>query len=91
MDFAKMASNGQITISVGKQRNLSLQDGGKAAFAEGGGGIMPINSNEIAWENIQNAMNGMAEKAGFASEDDVVQFCKSIRKENQAQNYADND
>ena len=42
---------------------------------------MLVNSNEVAWDNIQKAMEGEAENAGFKSEDDVVQYCKEIRQE----------
>lgn len=37
------------------------------------------NSSVIALEKIQKAMIGGAEKAGFADEDDVVEYCKQIR------------
>jgi uncharacterized pyridoxal phosphate-containing UPF0001 family protein len=39
------------------------------------------NSNKAAWEYIQKEMEGEAEKAGFYSEEDVVRFCREIRKE----------
>jgi len=91
MSLAKITEKGQITIPVEIRKILGVKVGDKVVFVKNDDGIMLDNSNKVAWENIQNAMKGEADKAGFQSEEDVVEFCKEIRKENWEKNYADHD
>ena len=91
MNLARITAKGQITIPIEIRKNLGVKEGDKVAFIKGDSGIMLVNSNKIAWENIQQAMEGEAEKAGFTSEENVVQYCKEIRQEMWEKNYADND
>jgi AbrB family looped-hinge helix DNA binding protein len=91
MNLARITAKGQITIPIEIRKSLGVKEGDKVVFIEGENGIILANSNKVAWENIQQAMEGEAEKAGFQSEEDVVQFCKEIRKENWEKNYANND
>jgi len=91
MNLARITAKGQITIPIEIRKSLGVKKGDKVVFIKGDNGIMLANANEIAWENIQKAMEGEAEKAGFNSEEDVVQFCKELRQENWEKNYANND
>jgi len=91
MNLARITAKGQITIPIEIRKSLGVKEGDKVVFIRGDNGIMLANSNKVAWENIQKVMDGEAEKAGFKSEEDVVQFCKEIRKENWEKNYAHND
>ena len=91
MNLARITAKGQITIPIEIRKSLGVKEGDKVVFIKGDNGIMLANSNKIAWENIQNAMEGEAEKAGFRTEEDVVKYCKEIRQENWGQNYADHD
>ena len=91
MNLARITAKGQITIPIEIRKSLGVKEGDKVVFIKKDDGIMLANSNKVAWENIQQAMEGEAIKAGFNSEDDVVQFCKEIRKENWEKNYANND
>ena len=91
MNLAKITAKGQITIPVEIRKSLGVKEGDKVVFIKGDNGIMLANSNKIAWENIQQAMEGEAEKAGFNSEEDVVQYCKEIRQEMWEKDYANND
>jgi AbrB family looped-hinge helix DNA binding protein len=91
MNLARITAKGQITIPVEIRKNLGVKEGDKVAFIKNNNGIMLVNSNQIAWENIQKAMEGEAEKAGFKSEEDVVQYCREIRQDMWEKNYADND
>ena len=91
MNLARITAKGQITIPVEIRKSLGVKEGDKVVFIKGDNGIMLVNSNKIAWENIQKAMEGEAEKAGFNSEEDVVQYCKEIRQEMWEKNYANND
>jgi len=91
MEVARITSKGQITIPIGIRKKLNVKDGDKVIFIERDSGIMVENSNKIAWENIQKAMEGEAEKAGFKSEADLIQYCREIRQEMWEKNYANND
>ena len=82
MNLARITAKGQITIPIEIRKNLGVKEGDKVAFIKGDNGIMLVNSNKIAWDIIQKAMEGEAEKAGFTSEEDIVQYCKEIRQEN---------
>ena len=91
MNLARITAKGQITIPIEIRKSLGVKEGDKVVFIKGDNGFMLANSNKVAWENIQNAMEGEAEKAGLQSEEDVVRLCKEIRKENWEKNYANND
>ena len=88
MNLARITAKGQITIPIEIRKSLGVKEGDKVVFIKSANGIMIANSNKVAWENIQLAMEGEAEKSGFQSEEDVVQFCKEIRKEYWEKNYA---
>jgi len=48
------------------------------------------NSNRTAWKEFQKGMEDAAEEAGFACEQDVVDFCKEIRREMWKERYENN-
>lgn len=81
MNLARITTKGQITIPIEIRRKLGVKVGDKVVFIEQENGIMLANSNKIAWDNIQEAMRGEAEKAGLYTEEDVVKLCKEVRKE----------
>jgi AbrB family looped-hinge helix DNA binding protein len=81
MNLARITAKGQITIPIEIRKSLGVKAGDKVVFIKSENGIMLANSNKVAWENIQGVMEGEAEKAGFHSEEDVVDYCKEIRKE----------
>ena len=91
MNLARITAKGQITIPIEIRKSLGVKEGDKVVFIREDNRIMLVNSNKIAWDNIQKAMEGEAEKAGFQSEDDVVQYCKEIRRGNWEKNYAEHD
>ena len=91
MNLARITAKGQITIPIEIRKDLGVKEGDKVAFIKSSNGIMLVNSNKIAWENLQKAMEGEAERVGFKSEEDVVQYCKEIRQEMWEKNYANND
>ena len=90
MNLARITAKGQITIPIEIRRSLGVKEGDKVVFIKNGNRIMLANSNKVAWENIQKAMESEVEKAGFNSEEDVIQFCKEVRQENWEKNYANN-
>jgi AbrB family looped-hinge helix DNA binding protein len=90
MDMARLSSKGQVTIPVDIRRKLGLREGDKVVFAEQGESVVIINSNRMAWKEFQNGMRGAAEEAGFTSEQDVVDYCKEIRRELWEERYENN-
>ena len=80
MDVATVTSNGQITIPSDIRVKMELKTGDKVLFFEENGRYFLQNSAAIALKRIQESMVGEAERAGFASPDDVVNYIKSSRK-----------
>jgi AbrB family looped-hinge helix DNA binding protein len=81
MDMARLSGKGQVTIPIGVRRKLGLRSGDKIVFAEQGGSIVLLNSNHLAWRELQEGFAGAAAEAGWSSEQDVVDFCREVRQE----------
>jgi AbrB family looped-hinge helix DNA binding protein len=79
MELAKLTSKGQITIPVEIRRKLGLREGDKVSFQEEQGKIYLQNASQGSLRQFQDAMTGQAVQAGFKSEEDVVQYIKSLR------------
>jgi AbrB family looped-hinge helix DNA binding protein len=79
--MARVKANFQITIPVDIRQKLKLREGDKIQFVEEDGKMIVKNSNLTAWEDIQKAFEGAAEEVGWTSEEDVVAYCKEIRRE----------
>lgn len=81
MELAKVTSKGQITIPVEIRKKLRIKDGDKVLFMEDGGRVYMMNSSMDALRETNKAFEGEAEKAGFASEEDVVKTIRELRQE----------
>jgi AbrB family looped-hinge helix DNA binding protein len=81
MDIVKVTTNGQVTIPVQIRKRLGIEPGSKVVFIENGDTVTLANSSLLAIEKFQNALSGKAEDAGFATEEDVVDYLKDIRRE----------
>lgn len=79
MELATVTSKGQITIPVKIRNKLSLKTGDQVFFMEEKGKIVFRNASQIALSSIQDQMKGKADKAGFKSEEDVVDYIKELR------------
>jgi antitoxin PrlF len=79
MELATVTSKGQITIPVKIRNKLSLKTGDQVFFMEEKGKIVFQNASQIALSTIQNEMNGKAGKAGFKTEEDIVDYIKELR------------
>ena len=86
MELAKITSKGQITLPIAIRRALSLSDGGKVAFVEQNGQYVLMNPAKIAFEKMQNAFSGEAERLGLTDIDDVVAMVKELRQERNSKN-----
>ena len=80
MELATLTSKGQITIPRMIRALLKVKTGDKIFFEEQQGRIYIANASQVTLSNLQVAMAGEAEKAGFSSEDDVVSYIKELRK-----------
>jgi AbrB family looped-hinge helix DNA binding protein len=86
MELAKITAKGQVTLPTTVRRRLNLTDGDKVAFIEKDGQYMIVNPTVLAFENVQQAFNGEAERLGICDVDDVVEMIKGIRAERRTQN-----
>ena len=91
MNLARITTKGQITIPVEIRKKLGVKEGDKIVFIEKDNMIVVANSNRLAFDEIQKAMEGEAEKAGLYTEEDVVQLCKEVRQELWEKRHANND
>ncbi|MDD4570154.1 MAG: AbrB/MazE/SpoVT family DNA-binding domain-containing protein [Tepidanaerobacteraceae bacterium] len=90
MDMARISTKGQVTIPIAIRKLLGLKEGDKVVFVEKDGNVVLLNSNRLAIEEFQKGMVGAAEEAGWQNEQDVVDYCKEIRKEMWKERYEDN-
>jgi len=80
MELAKVTSKGQITIPLTIRNLLGLKTGDKVFFEEYRGKVYIRNASHITLSNVQDQMQGEAEKAGFQTEEDVITYIKELRK-----------
>ena len=90
MELARITSKGQITIPKEIRDKLNLKEGDKVIFIEEGERIIFTTSSMVALREIQEGMNGEAEKQGIESEEDVNELVKGIRKEMWEKKYENN-
>jgi len=79
-DMARISVNGQITIPIAVRKTLGLKEGDKVVFAQRDDNIILLNSNHLAFKEFQSGLLGEAERVGWEDEQDVVDFCKEIRR-----------
>ena len=92
MEVARITTKGQITIPIEIRKKLNLKEGDKILFLEEENGrIYFENAALLAFNRIQDAMKGEAQKAGFNTEQELQDYMREIRKEAWEKNYADND
>lgn len=82
MELAKLTSKGQITIPVEIRKRLKLKEGDKVFFIEEKGKVFFQNASQVALRTFQEEMAGEASRAGFTSEEDVVNYINDLRKGN---------
>lgn len=81
MEVARVSSKGQITLPIAVRKKLQLKTGDKIVIQEENGRFYFDNAALVAFQHVQKAFEGAAAEAGFASEEDMQDYMKEIRKE----------
>jgi AbrB family looped-hinge helix DNA binding protein len=79
MELAKLTSKGQITIPKEIRKKLRLKEGDKVFFVEDKGKIYFRNASQVALKRIQDDLQEEQQITDFKSEEDVIEYIKSIR------------
>ena len=82
---ARVMSKGQVTIPKNIREALGVTTGNRVTFSFEKGSGRVINSAVYAMQKFQEQMKGQAEKAGFASEEDVADWITNTRREENAE------
>ena len=82
---ARVMSKGQVTIPKNIREALGITTGDRVTFIFENGSVRVINSAVYAMQKFQEQMKGQAEKAGFASEEDVADWITNTRREENAE------
>ena len=82
---ARVMSKGQVTIPKNIREALGVTTGDRVTFIFENGSVRVINSAVYAMQKLQEQMKGQAEKAGFASEEDVADWITNTRREENAE------
>lgn len=91
MELARISSKGQITIPIEVRKKLNLKEGDKILFIEEDGKFLITNASYVAFKEMQQVMEGVAETKGITSEEDVDKLIKQVRKELWEERHEDND
>lgn len=82
---ARVMSKGQVTIPQNIRAALGVSVGDRVTFVVENGSVRIMNSAIYAMRRFQEQMRGEAEKAGFASEEDVDEWITRSRREENAE------
>ena len=82
---AKVMSKGRVTIPKNVREALGITIGDRVTFVVDNGEVTVMNSTLYALQRLQSQMKGEAEKAGFKSEEDVVEWITKLRREDNAE------
>ena len=83
VDSAKVMAKGQVTIPKDVREVLGVSNGDKVTFIVEGETVRVVNAAVYAMQMLQLQMRGEAEKAGIASEEDVLALVRSARNESE--------
>ena len=81
MEIAKLSSKGQITLPVSVRRKLKLQSGDQIVIQEENGRFYFDNAALVAFTRVEQAFDGAAQEAGFATEEALREYVTGMRGE----------
>lgn len=79
-DNISTIQDGKIIIPGEIQKLLGVSDGGRVMLIPDGEEVRIVNPAIQAFRELQEAMKGAAEEAGWASDDDVVDYIMNMRR-----------
>ena len=79
-DNISTIQDGKIIIPGEIQKLLGLSDVGRVMFITDGEEVRIVNPATRAFSELQEAMKGAAEEAGWTSDDDVVDYIMDMRR-----------
>lgn len=79
-DNISTIQDGKIIIPGEIQKLLGVSDGGRVMFITDGEEVRIVNPATRAFSELQEAMKGAAEEAGWTSDDDVVDYIMDMRR-----------
>ena len=79
IDNAKVMAKGQVTIPKDVREVLGVSSGDRITFVVENGNVRVINSAIYAMQMLQAQMDGEAESASIASDEDVMNLVKEVR------------
>ena len=79
-DNISTIQDGKIIIPGEIQKLLGVSDGSKVMFIPDGEEVRIVNPAIHAFSELQEAMKGAAEEAGWTSDDDVVDYIMNMRR-----------
>ncbi len=91
MTQAKMLDGGKMTLPPEVRDWLNLKTGDRILFVRDRGGVRMVNAALTAIDEIQQAMAGEAERSGMDSDEKILDYCKSVRRELYRERYARHD
>ncbi len=91
MTQAKVLDDGTMTLPPEVRDWLQIKVGDQIAFIMDDDGVRMVNTALLAIDEIQKAMAGEAERSDLDSDEKIVDYCKSIRRELYGKRYAHHD
>jgi len=80
MNLAKLTTAGQVTVPAEIRRILGLKSGDKVLFFQNEfGEVVVENASVSAIRKVQVAFEGVAEKLGNPSEDEIQSWVDEVR------------
>lgn len=79
IDNAKVMAKGQVTIPKDIREILGVSSGDRITFVVENGNVRVVNSAIYAMQMLQAQMDGEAETASIASDEDVMSLVKEVR------------
>lgn len=76
-------AKGQVTIPKDIREVLGVASGDRITFIVEGNTVRIVNSAVYAMQVLQKEMAGEAERSGLTSDDDVMEFVKELRNEDE--------
>lgn len=81
IDNAKVMTKGQVTIPKDIREILGVSSGDRITFVVENGSVRVVNSAIYAMQMLQAQMDGEAETASIASDEDVMNLVEEVREE----------